>query len=77
METPLKIKLFHSVQFETAEYNSIWLRKCGKLSPNPIKERKYVTHVEADESASDPRTASGAGASSSDEYTERASHDGE
>ena len=28
-ETPLKIKLFHSAQCETTEYNSIWSRKCG------------------------------------------------
>ena len=31
--------------------------------PNPNKERNFVTHVEADESAYDPGPASGAGAS--------------
>jgi hypothetical protein len=45
--------------------------------PNPNKERNFVTHVEADESAyDDPRPASRAGASNS-LYTERASDDDE
>jgi hypothetical protein len=41
---------------------------------NPNKERNYVTHVEADESASDPWAPSGSRASNY-EYTERACHD--
>jgi hypothetical protein len=28
-ETSMKIKLFHSAHFETAEYNAFWSRKCG------------------------------------------------
>jgi hypothetical protein len=44
--------------------------------PNPNKERNYVTHVEADESASDPRTPERTGASYH-EYAERACDDGE
>ena len=43
--------------------------------PNPNQERNYLTHVEADESASDPRAASRAGASNY-VYTERACDDG-
>ena len=41
--------------------------------PNPNKERNFVTHVEADESASDPGTAGGAGAASDHVYPEHAS----
>jgi hypothetical protein len=45
--------------------------------PNPNKERNCVTHVEADESASDPRTPGRTGASYY-AYTEHAcNYDGE
>jgi len=44
--------------------------------PNPNKERNYVTHVEADESASDSRAPSGARASNF-VYTECACNHGE
>jgi hypothetical protein len=42
---------------------------------NPNKERNFVTHVEADESAYDPWPSSRAGASDYD-YPERACNDG-
>ena len=43
--------------------------------PNPNEERKFVTHVEADESAYDPWPSSRAGASDY-AYPERACNDG-
>jgi hypothetical protein len=44
--------------------------------PNPNEERKFVTHVEADESAFDPWTAIRAGTSNY-VYPERPCYDGE
>jgi hypothetical protein len=75
VETTLKIKLFHSAHFETAEYNSIWSRKCGRDRESQ-QGRNIGSHVEADESAPDPWPSRGAGASHN-LYTERASHDDE
>jgi hypothetical protein len=61
-KTLLKIRIFHSSHFGTAEYNAIWSRKCGVV-PNPKEERNCLPHVEAHESASDPWPARRAGAS--------------
>jgi hypothetical protein len=54
----LKIGDFHRGQNETEEYNRVWLRKCGQITPNPNTGKDPVIHVEADKSASNTRPAS-------------------
>src|ERR1700757_3580107 len=53
-----KIGDFHRSQNETEEYNRVWLRKCGQITPNPNTGKDPVIHVEADKSASNTRPAS-------------------
>jgi hypothetical protein len=58
---------------ENTGFSTVFNMVCGSTirfghasaarDPNPNKERNFVTHVEADESAYDPGPASGAGAS--------------
>jgi len=54
----LEIGDFHRGQNETEEYNRVWLRKCGQITPNPNTGKDPVIHVEADKSASNTRPAS-------------------